>query len=83
MGYNTGEKEHRDMLDAKKAIKLLSVQHDVKINEIAETVGINPHSFSNWLYRPDSPTIVKVERVLKMFGCHLAIVDDETGEIQF
>ena len=71
------------MLDAKKAIKHLSIEHNMKVNDIAETLGISAHSFSNWLYRPDSPKISKAESVLKLFGCHLAIVDDETGEILF
>lgn len=83
MGYNTGAKGDAEMLDAKKAIKHLIVEHDVKINELAKTLGLSPQSFSNWLYRPDSPRISKTESVLKEFGCHLAIVDDETGEILF
>lgn len=71
------------MLDVKKAIKHLSIEHGLKINEMADLLGISAHSFSNWLYRPDSPKINKTESVLKLFGCHLAIVDDETNEILF
>lgn len=71
------------MLDAKKAIKHLLIEHNVKINELAKTLGLTAHSFSNWLYRPDSPKINTVENILSQFGCHLAIVDDESGEILF
>lgn len=71
------------MLDAKKAIKHLILDKDVKVNELAETLGMKSQSFSNWLYRPDSPRIATAEKVLKEFGCHLAIVDDETNEILF
>lgn len=71
------------MLDAKKAIKHLIIDRGTKVNRLADALGQTPQSFSNWLYRPDSPTIGKTESVLAQFGCHLAIVDDETGEILF
>lgn len=71
------------MLDAKKAIKHLALDRNIKVNQLAEGVGIKPQALSNWLYRPDSPTIVKVENLLSLLGCHLAIVDDESGEILF
>ncbi len=71
------------MLDAKRAVKILTIDRKVKINDLAEELEMTPHSFSNWLYRPDSPKINTVERILSHFGCHLAIVDDESGEILF
>lgn len=71
------------MLDAKKAIKHLTIDRGIKINELAERIGSKPHALSNWLYRPDVPKINTVEEILKELGCHLAIVDDETGKILF
>lgn len=71
------------MLDAKKAIKHLALDRNVKVNQLANGIGIKPQALSNWLYRPDSPTVGKVEEILAMLGCHLAIVDDESGEILF
>lgn len=71
------------MLDAKKAIKHLIIDRGVKVNQLADALGLTAQSFSNWLYRPDSPRINKTESILKELGCHLAIVDDESGEILF
>ena len=71
------------MLDVKKAIKILLIDRGIKINELAKRIGISPQGLSNWLYRTDSPRIDKTEQMLKQFGCHLAIVDDESGEILF
>lgn len=71
------------MLDAKKAIKHLILERGIKINVLAKTLGLTPQSFSNWLYRPDSPRINKTEKILAELGCHLAIIDDESGEIIF
>lgn len=71
------------MLDVKKAIKHLSIDRGVKVNQLAENLEITPQSLSNWLYRPDSPRVNKSEEVLAELGCHLAIVDNESGEILF
>lgn len=71
------------MLDVKKAIKHLTIDRGIKINELAHRIGIKPQGLSSWLYRPDSPKINTTEQILKELGCHLAIVDDETNEILF
>lgn len=71
------------MLDVKKAIKHLALDRGVKIGQLADTLGLTPQSFSNWLYRPDSPKINKAEAVLEKLGCRLAIVDNETNEVLF
>lgn len=71
------------MLDAKKAIKHLIIDRGIKVGKLAETQGQSAQSFSNWLYRPDSPRINKTESILAELGCHLAIVDNESGEILF
>ena len=78
-----GEKERCFMLDAKKAIKHLILDRGVKVNQLAASQKQTAQSFSNWLYRPDSPRINKTESILAELGCHLAIVDDESGEILF
>lgn len=71
------------MLDAKKAIKHLTIDRGIKVNELATRLNMRPQALSNWLYRPDTPKINTVDEILAEFGCHLAIVDDETGEILF
>lgn len=71
------------MLDAKKAIKHLAIDRGIKIGELARQLDLKPQGFSNWLYRPDSPKINTVENILSKLGCHLAIVDDESGKILF
>lgn len=71
------------MLDAKKAIKHLMLDRNIKPKEMANLLGIKPQAFSNWLYRSDIPKINTADEVLSLLGCHLAIVDDETGEVLF
>lgn len=71
------------MLDVRKAIKHLMIDRNLKAKEMAERVGISPRGYSNWLYKSDSPRLNTVESILAEFGCHLAIVDDESGEILF
>lgn len=71
------------MLDVKRAVKILTLDKGVKINDLADRIGIRPHALSNWLYRPDSPKINTTEQILAELGCHLAIVDNESGEILF
>ena len=71
------------MLDAKKAIKHLAIDKGVKVNELAKRLNMKPQALSNWLYRPDIPKINTVDEILKELGCHLAIIDDETGNVLF
>lgn len=71
------------MLDAKKAIKHLMLDQNIKPKEMANLLGIKPQAFSNWLYRSDTPKINTADEVLSLLGCHLAIVDNETGEVLF
>lgn len=71
------------MLDVKKAIKHLALDKGIKTSQLADLLGMRSQALSNWLYRPDSPRINKAEEILKVLGCHLAIVDDETNEILF
>lgn len=71
------------MLDVRKAIKHLMIDQDLKARELAERLGMQPRNFSNWLYKPDDPKLGTIEKILGELGCHLAIVDDESGEILF
>ena len=71
------------MLDAKKAIKHLTIDRGIKVNELAKRLEMNPQALSNWLYRPDIPKVATVDEILSQLGCHLAIVDDETNEILY
>lgn len=71
------------MLDVKQAIKHLSIDRHIKVGELAKRLGMSQQALSNWLCRSEVPKINKAEEVLSVFGCHLAIVDDETGEILF
>lgn len=71
------------MLEIRKAVRHLMIDRNVKAKDMAERVGITSRGFSNWLYKSDSPRLNTVESILAELGCHLAIVDDETGEILF
>lgn len=71
------------MLDVKKAIKHLALDRGIKTSQLAEQLGMKPQALSNWLYRPDTPKISTADEILSQFGCHLAIVDDESGKILY
>lgn len=71
------------MLDTKKAIKHLMLDRGIKAGEMANLLGIKQQAFSNWLYRPDVPKVNKADEILNHLGCHLAIVDNESGEILY
>lgn len=71
------------MLDAKKAIKHLMLDQGLKAGDMARLLDMKQQAFSNWLCRPDVPRINTAEEILSHLGCHLAIVDDESGEILF
>lgn len=71
------------MLDVRKAIKHLMIDQDLKSRELAERLDLKPKNFSNWLYKPDDPRLSTIEKILGELGCHLAIVDDKSGEILF
>lgn len=70
-------------MDIKKAIKHLMIDRGLKAKQMSEELDMNVRAFSNWLYKPDDPRLGTVEGILKVLGCHLAIVDDESGEILF
>lgn len=71
------------MLDVKKAVKMLAIERGVKTGQLAKALGMKQQTLSSWLYRPDTPKVNTAEEILSQFGCHLAIVDDETGEVLF
>lgn len=71
------------MLDVKKAIKHLILDKGIKVNELATRLEMKPQALSNWLYRGDIPKVSTTDEILAELGCHLAIVDDETGQILF
>lgn len=71
------------MLDIRKAIRHLMIEQDLKPKDLAERLGMTPKIFSNWLCKPDVPRLDTVEKMLGELSCHIAIVDDESGEILF
>lgn len=71
------------MLDVKKAIKLIALSKGIKTGQLASMLDMKQQALSSWLYRPDIPKISTADEILSKLGCHLAIVDDETGEILF
>ncbi len=71
------------MLDIRKAVKHLMIDRNLKAKEMAERIGVSSRGYSNWLYKSDSPRLNTVESILAELGCHLAIVDDESGKILF
>lgn len=71
------------MLDVKKCVKHLMVDRGVRAGALAKQLDMKQQAVSDWLYRPDIPRIDTAEKILQGLGCHLAIVDDESGEILF
>lgn len=71
------------MLDTRKAVKHLMIDRGIKAKQLSESIGMNTRAFSNWLYKKDTSRLDTIENILSGLGCHLAIVDDETGEILF
>lgn len=71
------------MLDVKKSVKLIALSKGIKVGKLAEQLGMKQQALSDWLYRSDIPRLDTAEKILNELGCHLAIVDDETGDILF
>lgn len=71
------------MVDVKKAVKHIALDRGIKVGKLAQRLDMKQQALSDWLYRSDVPRIDTAERILNELGCHLAIVDDETGEILF
>lgn len=71
------------MLDVRKAIKHLMIERGLKAKQMSERLEMTSRAFSNWLYKTDDPRLSTIEKMLAELGCHLAIVDDETGETLF
>lgn len=71
------------MLDVKKSVKLIALSRGIKVGKLAERLGMKQQALSDWLYRSDIPRMDTAEKILNELGCHLAIVDDESGEILF
>ena len=71
------------MLDVKKSVKLIALSKGIKVGKLAEQLGMKQQALSDWLYRSDVPRLDTAEKILNELGCHLAIVDDETGDILF
>ena len=71
------------MLDVKKSVKLIALDRGIKVGKLAERLGMKQQALSDWLYRSDIPRLDTAEKILNELGCHLAIVDDESGEILF
>lgn len=71
------------MIDVKKAIKHLIIDRGEKVGKLASRLDMKQQALSDWLYRSDIPRMDTAEKILNELGCHLAIVDDESGEILF
>lgn len=71
------------MIDVKKAVKHIALDKGIKVGKLAERLDMKQQALSDWLYRSDTPRIDTAERILNELGCHLAIVDDESGKILF
>lgn len=71
------------MIDVKKAVKIIALDRGVKVGKLAERLGMKQQALSDWLYRSDIPKVDTAEKILNALGCHLAIVDDESGKILF
>ena len=71
------------MIDVKKAVKIIALDRGVKVGKLAERLGMKQQALSDWLYRSDTPKVDTAEKILNALGCHLAIVDDESGKVLF
>lgn len=66
-------------MGASKQIKQVMIEKNIKINELAEKIGMNPQPLSNKLYR-DTMSYTDVEKLADALGCDVKIVDRETGK---
>ena len=69
------------MFNGKRAIKTIMASKGLKTGEVASELGMETQSFSNWLYRENALTVKKLSEVAEAIGCHVALIDDETGKI--
>ncbi len=66
-------------MGASKQIKQVMIEKDIKLNELAEKIGMKPQPLSNKLYR-DTMSYTDVEQIASALGCDVKIVDRETGK---
>lgn len=66
-------------MGASKQIKQVMIEKNVKINELAEKIGMKPQPLSNKLYR-DTMSYTDVETIANALGCDVKIIDRDTGK---
>lgn len=71
--------ERGDGMGASKQIKQVMIEKNVKLNELAEKIGMKPQPLSNKLYR-DTMSFSDVEDIADILDCDVKIVDRESGK---
>ena len=66
-------------MGASKQIKQVMIEKNIKINELAEEIGMKPQPLSNKLYR-DTMSYSDVEKIADALGCDVKIIDRNTGK---
>ena len=66
-------------MGASKQIKQVMIEKNVKINELAEKIGMKAQPLSNKLYR-DTMSYTDVEAIANALGCDVKIIDRDTGK---
>lgn len=66
-------------MGATKQIKQVMIEKNIKVNELAEKIGMKPQPLSTKLYR-DTMSYSDVEQIADALGCDVKIVDRETGK---
>ncbi len=69
------------MFNGKRTLKVIMAEKGIKAGYVADELDMKPQSFSTWLYREDGLTVDKLSEVANVLGCHVAIIDNETGKI--
>ena len=64
-------------MGASKQIKQVMIEKNIKINELAEKIGMKSQPLSNKLYR-DTMSYSDVEKIADALGCDVKIIDRET-----
>lgn len=69
------------MFNGKRTLKAIMAEKGIKAGHVATELDMRPQTFSMWLYREDGMTVDKLSEVAGILGCHVAIIDNETGKV--
>lgn len=62
-----------------KKLKMILLDKEIKVNELADMLGVTSGVLSTKLYR-DTWTIARLQEVLNHLDCEVVIKDNKTGK---